>query len=73
MSCEYADGPHKGEYFPANLATPLTGTSEWASYETTFALPNDQWPDKFKLSVVIDGKGTVWIKDTELLRGPLAK
>jgi uncharacterized protein (TIGR03067 family) len=71
MVCEFADGPHKGEHFTRGLAIPLKGTSEWASYETSFALPNDQWPGKFKLNVVIEGKGTVWIKDTELLRGPL--
>jgi uncharacterized protein (TIGR03067 family) len=73
MLCEFADGPKKGEYFSRGLATPLTGASDWASYETSFALPNDQWPNRFKLNVVIEGKGTVWIKDTELLRGPLPK
>jgi hypothetical protein len=73
MWCEFADGPNKGEYFSRGLATPLTGTTDWASYETFFVLPNDRWPDRFKLNVVIEGKGTVWIKDTELLRGPLPK
>ena len=73
MWCEYADGPHKGDYSAVSLATPLTGTSEWTSCETSFALPDDQLPDKFRLNLVIEGKGTVWIKDCELLRGPQAK
>jgi uncharacterized protein (TIGR03067 family) len=73
MSCEWTGDPTKGEHFVTNLATPLTGTSQWASYETTFPLPYDQWPDKFKLNVVIEGKGTVWIKNCEVLRGPQAK
>ena len=71
--CDSTDGPNKGEYSHRNLEVPLTGTSEWASYETSIAVPNAQWPDQFKLNLVIEGKGTIWIKDIELLRGPLPK
>jgi uncharacterized protein (TIGR03067 family) len=71
MWCVFDGGPSKGEHFSRSLAMPLTGTCDWASYETSFVLPDDKWPDHFKINVVIEGKGTVWIKDVELLRGPL--
>jgi uncharacterized protein (TIGR03067 family) len=35
----------------------LTGTGEWASCQTTFALAKGQWPDRVRLNVVIEGKG----------------
>jgi hypothetical protein len=57
-----------------NLEIPLSGTTEWASCETS--LPPHLFahtPDQFKLNLVIEGKGTVWIKDIELLRGPALK
>jgi uncharacterized protein (TIGR03067 family) len=72
--CEFTDGPNKGEYTHKNLEIPLSGTTEWASYETS--LPPHlftQSPDQFKLNLAIEGKGTVWIKDIELLRGPAPK
>jgi uncharacterized protein (TIGR03067 family) len=52
-------------------ALPLTGTTDWASCETTFRCEAGQpLPSDFKLNLVVEGKGTVWIKDMELLRGP---
>jgi uncharacterized protein (TIGR03067 family) len=69
--CQFSDGPNKGEYSHRNLEIPLSGTTEWASYEVS--LPPHlfaQTPDQFKLNLVIEGSGTVWIKDIELLRGP---
>ncbi len=53
---------------------PVTGTTDWASVETSFRVEKGEPPpDKFNLRVVIEGKGTVWIKDVEFLRGPLPK
>jgi hypothetical protein len=72
--CEFTDGPNKGEYSHRNMEIPLSGTTEWASYETSLPPhPFAHMPDQFKLNLVIEGKGTVWIKDIELLRGPLPK
>jgi hypothetical protein len=73
IGCNFADGPNEGEYSNRNLEFPISGTNEWASCETSFPVPNDKWPDQFKLNVVIEGKGKVWIKDIKLLRGPLPK
>ncbi len=61
----------KGEYFSRGLDTYLTGTNEWTTQETPFFLKKGQSPELVKLNLVITGKGTVWIDDIKLIRGPL--
>lgn len=68
MWCHF---PGKGEFFSRDLQTPLTGTTEWTTEEIPFFLRKGEKPDNVKLNLVIDGKGTVWIDDIRLLRGPL--
>ena len=68
MWCHF---PGKGEYFSRALHSPLSGTNEWASQETPFFLKKAENPDNVKLNLVIDGKGTVWIEDIRLMKGPL--
>jgi len=68
MWCHF---PGKGEFFSRGLHTPLTGTAEWTTEETPFFLKKGENPDNVKLNLVIDGKGTVWIDDILLLKGPL--
>jgi hypothetical protein len=66
--------PGRGEFFSRGLAQPLRGTSGWASYEIPFFL-NEKGvrADLVKLNVAFEGGGgTVWIKDIELVRAPLA-
>ncbi len=60
-----------GEFFSKGLATPLTGTTDWTTEETPFFLKAGENPDNVKLNLVIKGKGTVWIDDIRLLKGPL--
>lgn len=67
MWCHF---PDKGQYFSRGLANPLTGTTEWTSEETPFLLKKGQKPDNIKLNVVIDGKGTVWIDDIQVIAAP---
>jgi hypothetical protein len=62
--------PGKGEFFSRGLQSPLTGTTNWATEETPFFLQKGENPDNVKLNLVIDGKGTVWIDDIRLLKGP---
>jgi hypothetical protein len=69
MWCHFAD---KGEFYSRGLQTPLTGTSEWTTEETSFFLKKGENPDNVKLNLVINGKGTVWIDDIRLLKGPPA-
>ena len=63
--------PGKGEYFSRGLDTYLTGTNDWTTQETPFFLKKGQRPELIKLNLVITGKGTVWIDDIKLIRGPL--
>jgi len=46
-------------------------TAYWASYEIPFLFEQGRRPDLIKLNVVIEGTGTLWIKDVELLKGEL--
>jgi hypothetical protein len=68
MWCHF---PGKGEFFSRGLQTPLTGTIDWTTEETPFFLQKGEKPDYVKLNLVIDGKGTAWIDDVRLLKGPL--
>ena len=61
----------KGEYFSRGLDTHLTGTNDWTTQETPFFLKKGQKPEIVKLNLVITGKGTVWIDEAKLIRGPL--
>jgi hypothetical protein len=49
----------------------VTGSNDWASYEIPFFLKKGEKPDLIKLNVVLKGGGKVWIKDVQLLKGPL--
>jgi hypothetical protein len=68
MWCHF---PGKGEFFSRGLQTPLTGTTNWTTEETPFFLKKGENPDNVKLNLVINGKGTAWIDDIRLLKGPL--
>jgi hypothetical protein len=61
----------KGEFFSRDLQTPLRGTVDWTTEETSFFLKKGENPDSVSLNLVINGKGTVWIDDIRLLKGPL--
>jgi hypothetical protein len=60
--------PGRGEFFSRGLNQPLTGTTDWASFQTPFRLKKDQRPDLVKLNVAVEGRGRLWIKDVELLK-----
>lgn len=68
MWCRF---PGLGEFFSRGLDRPLTGTTDWTTRETPFFLKKGQKPDLVKLNLVVSGKGTVWIDDLRLLKGPL--
>jgi hypothetical protein len=68
MWCRF---PGKGEFFSRGLSNPLSGSNNWASYETPFFLKKGETPDLIKLNLVVKGTGKVWIKDVELLKAPL--
>jgi len=68
MWCVFAG---KGEYFSRALETFVTGTTDWVTQETPFFLKKGQTPEIVRLNVVVNGKGTVWIDDAKLIKGPL--
>jgi len=68
MWCQFTG---KGEYFSRDLYSPLSGTVDWSTEETPFFLKKGENPDNVKLNLVVDGKGTVWIDDIHLFKGPL--
>lgn len=61
----------RGEYFSRALETAVSGTTGWVTQETPFFLKKGQKPDIVRLNLVVDGKGTVWIDEAKLIRGPL--
>ncbi|MCK4303347.1 MAG: hypothetical protein KAY24_03845 [Candidatus Eisenbacteria sp.] len=63
--------PGKGEAFSRALHSPLSGNNEWTSQETPFFLKKGENPDNVRLNVVVEGKGTVWIDEIRLVKGPL--
>jgi|WetSurMetagenome_2_1015567.scaffolds.fasta_scaffold37829_2 hypothetical protein len=67
MWVHFKDG---GEYFSRGLDRTIGGTTNWMTMEIMFILEKGQNPDNVKLNLVIDGKGTVWIDDIVILKGP---
>jgi hypothetical protein len=61
----------QGEYFSRSIQTPLSGTTDWTTEETSFFLQKGQNPDYIKLNLVIEGKGTAWIDDIRLIKRQL--
>jgi len=68
MWCSF---PGKGMYFSKALNSALTGTNDWKIQETPFFLKKGENPDNVKLNLVVNGTGTVWIDQIELLKRPL--
>ena len=63
--------PGKGEFFSRSLQSPLTGTTEWTTEGTPFFLRKGENPECVKLNLVINARGTAWIDDIRLMKGPL--
>jgi hypothetical protein len=63
MWCRF---PDKGEFFSKDIANATGGTTDWVSSQTSFWLKKGERPDLIKLNVVIEGSGTLWIKDIKL-------
>ena len=68
MWCHF---PGRGEFFSRGLQNTVSGTMQWITAETPFFLRKGEKPDVIKLNLVINGRGTVWIDDVRLIKGPL--
>jgi len=64
--------PGRGEFFSKGFHQAVSGTANWARYEIPFYLKKGQKPDLIKLNLAVEGSGTVWLRNIELLRTPLA-
>ena len=64
--------PGRSEFFSKGYQQAVSGTVDWARYEIPFHLKRGQKPDLIKLNVVVEGPGTVWLRNVELLKTPLA-
>jgi hypothetical protein len=61
-----------GEFFSKGLIQAARGTADWARFEVPFFLRKGQRPDLLKLNLVVEGQGTVWLRNLELHRTPLS-
>ena len=68
MWCQFPGG---GDYFSKGFHHAVRGANDWASCETPFYLKKGQRPELIKLNLVVEGGGTVWLKDLELRETPL--
>ncbi len=60
-----------GQYFSRGMDSTVTGTMSWKTLQTPFILQAGQTAKKVTLNVVINGRGTIWIDDVQLLKEPL--
>jgi hypothetical protein len=60
-----------GEFFSKGLAQKVRGTTDWSEYEVPFLLKQGQQADLAKLGLTFQGRGTVWVKDVQVLQTPL--
>jgi len=68
MWCSFGE---KGQYFSKAIENALTGTNNWTVQEAPFFLKKGENPDDIKLNLVVNGKGTVWLDQIELIKKPL--
>ncbi len=67
MWCRF---PGKGEFFSRGLDNVVSGSNDWATYQTPFFLKAGEKPDLIRLNLVIEGRGRVFIKDIQLQAAP---
>jgi hypothetical protein len=68
MWCRF---PGKGEFFSKGFHNAVKGTNDWSDLEIPFYLKKNQSPDLVKLNVTVEGSGTLWLKDVQILQTPL--
>jgi hypothetical protein len=64
MWCEVAG---LGEFFSRQLEQPVSGSTDWVTMQTPFLFEPGQSPANVKLNLVIEGTGSVWIDDVQII------
>ncbi|MEZ0226795.1 MAG: hypothetical protein ACAH83_19720 [Alphaproteobacteria bacterium] len=59
-------GAKGGSFFSRGLDNQLAKEEDWQEFQAPFLLKKGQVPDKVTLNLVINGTGTVWIRDLRL-------
>jgi hypothetical protein len=67
MWCHFAG---QGEAFSRGLDNVVTGSNDWATYQTPFFLRVGERPDLIRLNLVVEGHGRVLIKNIRLMAAP---
>jgi hypothetical protein len=66
MAVRFADGT---ELTSRSVHAPLKGSMGWATIEAPLLV--EKRPDTVKLNLVVEGKGTVWVRSVSLVAKPL--
>ena len=67
MWCRF---PGRGEAFSRGLDNTVSGTTGWVTTQTPFFLNRGEKPDLIRLNLVVEGAGTVFLKDLLLEAAP---
>lgn len=67
MLCRF---PRVADHSAKGMDKALDGISDWSILETEVYLASGQKPDSLSLNLVMDGPGTVRMKDVELIKTP---
>ena len=62
--------PNGRKYFSRGFTDAVSGTTDWVDARTPFLLREGEAADLAQLNLVVEGDGTVWVKDVELDSGP---
>lgn len=54
------------QYFSRGLQSTISGDTDWQTIKTPFMFKKGEGPDQLTLNLVIEGSGTVWIRNAEL-------
>jgi hypothetical protein len=68
MWCHF---PGQGESFSRGLHQKLSGNTPWTTLQTAFFLKSGEKPDLLKLNLVVEGTGTISVRDVRLATQPL--
>lgn len=63
--------PKMPEHSAQSIDDAVSGSTDWKSMEAPVYLYSGQKPEKLKLNVVMDGQGTIRMKDVEVLSAPV--
>ncbi|MEQ8209962.1 MAG: protein kinase [Lacipirellulaceae bacterium] len=63
--------PPNPEAFSKGFHHAVSGTNDWATYETPFFLKKGEQADLLKLNVVTEGAGTIFLNDVEVIVAPM--